>query len=158
MPEYVPWNWVIASSISNVPVAVALQPLIIIDDDIVIVNVPVEPIIVPDIEPTVRPPIDIVAENVLPVCVTDHVAPELIEVPLPIIEPLESEAPPTHVPVRVLDDVGVEGEDIMLPPPQAAASTVDASIRRPRYRMVITPLSKTGPRWSDAGPGYEQRL
>lgn len=98
------------SSVSNVPVAVALQlPDIMEPADMVIVNEPVVPVIMPDtvIVPPSYPPTRIVPETVFPVWVIAQVVPPIIEVdPPPIIKPLESDALPTHVPAIVLAAVG----------------------------------------------------
>jgi hypothetical protein len=73
----------------------------------------------------------IVPENVLPICVIDHVAPPPIGVTLPIMVPLESDALPVHVPVIVVDEVGIAGEDIiLLSSPHAATMIANANITR----------------------------
>ncbi len=122
---------------SKVPLAVAVQlPDIIDPPDIVIVNAPVLPVIVPDttIVPPLCPPTCIVPENALPVCVMDQVVPLVVDAddPLPIIEPLESEAFPTHVPDIVLEEPGFTGDDMV--PPHAtdvsAANTLKAVSNR----------------------------
>ena len=99
---------------SNVPVATALQERFIIDPTgIVIVNVPLCPAIVPDtiMVPPPWPANWIDAENVEPLCVICHVIPFIIEVvrPAPIMVPLESDAAPAHVPVRLEEETGAVG-------------------------------------------------
>ena len=140
VPAYVPCSCVIMSSMSNVPVAVALHvPDIIDPPDMVIVNDPVVPFIMPDtiIVPPLCPPTCIVPENVLPVCVIAQVVPPIMEPddPPPIIDPLESDALPTHVPAIVLADVGFMGEDMV--PPQPAAASAVATLRVASNRIAL---------------------
>jgi hypothetical protein len=82
-----------------------------------------------------------VPENELPVCVICQVMLPIIEGdnPAPIIDPVESDACPTQVPVMpVAPDVGplgVVGLPVILPgiddpPAQAAAASVPAKVRR----------------------------
>ena len=128
------------SSMSNVPVAVALQlPDIMEPPDMVIVNDPAVPVIIPDtvIVPPLCPPTCIVPENVFPAWVIAQVVPPIIEPvdPPPIIEPLESDALPTQVPAIVLAEVGFMGEDIL--PPHPAAIRAVATIRPASNRIAL---------------------
>ena len=138
VPEYVPCSSVIMSSISNVPVAVAVQvPDIMDPPDIVMVNDPLLPFILPDtiIVPPSCPPTCIEPANVSPDWVIDQLVPPIIDLedPLPIIEPLESEALPIHTPVIVLA-VGFVGDML---PPHAAADTAAATLNTAKNRIAV---------------------
>lgn len=88
------------SSISNVPVAEDVQPPDIIEPiGIVIAKLPVLPFIVPLTTIVLPDPARcIVPENVDPVWVTCQVVAPVVapDIPDPIIDPLESDAVPTH--------------------------------------------------------------
>ena len=116
---------------SNVPLAVAVQPAVIMEPaGMVIVKVPVWPLMVPEIvaDPPMYPANRIVPENVLPDCaMVQLVFPIIAGVrPAPIMDPVESDTLPVHVPVSVVDALGLvaDGE---APPPHADA----ASARKP---------------------------
>jgi hypothetical protein len=87
-----------------------------------------------------------VPENVLPVCVIDQCALFIMaEVrPAPIIDPLESDAVPTHEPVIVVDvvelgAVGIDGAALL---PHAATATVPARrIAVPTRMMSLLALT-----------------
>lgn len=143
VPAYVPRSWVIISSISNVPVAVEVQLLDIIEPiGIVIVKVPVLPFIVPlTIIVLPDPPRCIVPENTDPVWVTCHVVAPAVDpaIPDPIIDPLESDAVPTQFPLIVAVVLGLVGAaDWEL---HATAAMLLTSIRRTDIHLVITPPS-----------------
>lgn len=142
MPEYVPRSSVIMSSVSKVPVAVALQwPDIMDPPDMVIVTDPIVPVIIPDtvIVPPSCPPTCIVPENVFPVWVIAQVVPPIMEPvdPPPIIEPLESDALPAHVPAIVLAAVGFMGEDVWPPHPAAAKAVATLSAASNRIALLL---------------------
>jgi hypothetical protein len=126
---------------SNVPVAVDVQPLDIIDPmGMVIVKLPALPFIVPLIimvlpEPARR----IVPENADPLWVSCHVVAPAVapDIPDPIIEPLESDAEPTQVPAKVALEPGV-----VTPAdcePHAPATTLAVRAMRTNLHRFMTP-------------------
>ena len=87
-----------------------------------------------------------VPENVLPVCVIDQCALFIMaEVrPAPIMEPLESDAVPSHAPVIVADAVelgAVDIDDAALPPHAAIATVPARRIAVPRRMMSLLALT-----------------
>lgn len=139
---------------SNLPVATALQePFIIDPTGIVIVNVPLCPAIVPDtiMVPPPWPANWIDAENVEPLCVICHVIPFIIEVvrPAPIMVPLESDAAPTHVPVRLEEETGAVGatgfrDEVEVLPQAAVQRAVEtAKMMTGSARMIETCWQKS---------------
>ena len=77
-------------------------------------------------------------EKVLPVCVIFQVVLPIIEAdkPAPIMEPVESDVLPSHVPVMLAEAPGLVGEDVL--PPQAVAVT--AATKTIAVRKRIKPL------------------
>jgi hypothetical protein len=60
--------------------------------------------------------------------------------PAPIIEPLESDVVPIHVPVIVGEAVGAVGEELPEPPEHAAALTAAARMIATANRMFVLQL------------------
>lgn len=136
-------------STSHVPVAVAVHwPLIIEPAGIVIVYVQVLPFIVPEtvICPPMWPGSCMVPENVFPAWVIVQVGVPIM--PAPIIDPVESDAVPNHVPVIVAVEVGPVGDagfelpiiPFELLPPQAEAITATPRPSAIHKRMKAAPL------------------
>ena len=124
---------------SNVPFAVAVQPLDIIDPiGMAIVKLPLVPFIVP-LTIMVLPEAArrIVPENADPLWVSCHViAPaEAPDIPDPIIEPLESDAEPTQVPVKLAVELGFETPADCESHAPAARLTIRAT-RRNIHRFI----------------------
>jgi hypothetical protein len=126
---------------SNVPFAVDVQPLDIIDPmGMFIVKLPVLPFMVPlTIMALPEPPTRIVPENTDPLWVTCHVVAPAVapDIPEPIIEPLESDAEPTQVPVKLAVELGlVTAADCE---PHAPAPTLAVRARRRNIHRFMTP-------------------
>lgn len=141
VPAYVPCSCVIMSSMSNVPVAVEVQPLDIIDPiGIVIVNVPALPFMVPlTIMTLPEPARRIVPENADPFWVTCHVVVPAVapDIPDPIIDPLESDDTPTQFPLMVVVELGPEGPADG--EPHATTAPALTSVKRTTIHRRITP-------------------
>jgi len=135
------------SSISNVPVAVEVQVLDIIDPidpiGMVIVKLPVLPFTLPlTIMALPDPGRRIVPENADPFWVSCHVVVPAAapDIPDPIIEPLESDVAPTQFPVMVAVELGPETAADC--DPHATAAPLLMSVKRTRnHRFITTPKS-----------------
>lgn len=143
---------------SNVPAAVDMQPFAIMDPiGMVIVNVPDLPFIVPlTIMTLPQPARRIVPENVEPFWVSCHVVdPEVApDSPDPIIDPLESDAAPTQLPVIVAMELGLE----MLDDCEHAMAEAPTNVNKTRIRRFITPPRGAAPLpMQVAGAGDRQR-
>jgi len=149
VPAYVPCSCVIMSSISNVPVAVDVQPLDIIDPiGMVIVKLPDLPFMVPlTIIALPEPARRIVPENADPFWVSCHIVEPAAapDIPDPIMEPLESDVAPTQFPVMVAIELGPEtAADCE---PHATAAPLLISVKRTRnHRFITTPTLWQPPR------------
>jgi hypothetical protein len=126
---------------SNVPAAVEVQPLDIIDPiGIVIVKVPVLPFMVPlTIMALPEPAKRIVPENADPFWVSCHVVVPAVapDIPDPIIDPLESDAAPTQLPVMFAVELGPDGAADC--EPHATAAPLLTSTKRAKIHRSITP-------------------
>jgi len=126
---------------SNVPLAVDVQPLDIIDPiGMVIVKLPVLPFMVPlTIMVAPEPATRIVPENAEPLWVSLHVVAPAVapDIPDPIIEPLESDAEPTQLPVKVAVELGlVTPADCE---PHAPATTLPVRAMRTNIHRFMAP-------------------
>jgi hypothetical protein len=126
---------------SNVPLAVDVQPLDIIDPmGMVIGKLPVLPFMVPlTIMVLPEPASRIVPENADPLWVSCHVVAPAVapDIPDPIIEPLESDAEPSQVPVKVAVELGlVTAADCES---HAPAPTLAVKARRRNMHRFMTP-------------------
>jgi hypothetical protein len=129
---------------SNVPLAVDVQPLDIIDPiGMVIMKLPVLPFMVPlTIITLPEPATRIVPENADPLWVSCHVVAPAVapDMPDPIIEPLESDAEPTQLPAKVAVELGlVTPADCE---PHAPVTTLVVRAMRRNIHRFITPSKR----------------
>ena len=126
---------------SNVPVAVELQPLDIIEPiGMVIVKLPVLPFMLPltIIALPPEPARRIGPENTDPFWVNCHVVVPAAapDIPDPIIEPLESDAAPTQFPLKGAVELGPERPADC--EPHATAAPLLTSVKRTKNHVRMT--------------------
>jgi hypothetical protein len=125
---------------SNVPAAVEVQPLDIIEPiGMVIVKLPDLPFMVPlTIIALPEPGRRIVPENVDPFWVSCHVVVPTAapDIPDPIMEPLESDVAPTQFPVMVAVELGPAS--IAEDEPHATAAPLLTSVKRTKNHLFMT--------------------